>query len=496
MNIIPNQSGTTPSYFCTWSSQYSTITDEMIKQGVTGPKASEFARTNLNDESLFGKNGVALQHERIRGDLYFVLDDGWDVPYGIHEYTNKPGFGSMLLNEERFPSCAGAPATRLRKMDDRLRSIGWKGAGFWIAAQAWGESKENRLEPEAVERYWRERIRWSQAAGIHYWKVDWGLHCVNVDFRRMLSRIGKEEYPELIIEHCWCMPPANLGPDGRFGEWENIANGSREIFSFSDMFRSYDVITPFSVVSTLDRIGVLLNTPVADHAFGMINCEDEVYLGAALGCALGVMRSTIREKPLMKMDEPVRAVRWQRLAPAFGSKCNETHISNDIAYETKFIESIWVEQMNAKEVRQGSPIAISRGISLPKITVSDSQDQKPYVVAARNPNGAVSVATLRRISGNFFETPRCNIELDVGSDNCPIGVFGHYGQLTLTFDHTIERKCIYAQDLAGDTARDITNSVTIDGIRLIIPGELIDEVGLSNATENDNSEPGIAIVLA
>ncbi|MCL2058026.1 MAG: hypothetical protein FWH01_03060 [Oscillospiraceae bacterium] len=498
MNIIPDKPGKTPSYFCTWSSQYASIAEERKRNPLKfiGNKAAEYARSSLNDETVFGVSGMAEQHKKIQSDLYFVLDDGWDVPYGVHESTHKPEFGSLLLDEERFPSCAGAPTERLRKMDERLKSFGWRGAGLWVAAQARGESEGNVLDAKQAEVYWSERIGWCREAGINYWKVDWGLHCISVDFRRMLCRLGRQGHPGLLIEQCRCMRPTNQDADGRFAGWEPVAGECRDIFSFSDIFRSYDVTRPFSVVSTLDRIAFLLQSHVDIEAAGMINSEDELYLGAALGCTLGIMRSGYGvATPAKPLDEAVRAVRWQRIAPAFGAKETPVQVSDELLRESWFFEAgaTWALELQDKEVTQSGPSVISRGMPLPHI--SNYTDRPPFIVAAKNPNGAVSIATLRRTYPDRYETPICAVELDVGQGSQPIGIFGHYGQLTLEFDDSVAEKTVYAQDMAGDTAFDITSSVKRDGKRLVIPGKLIDQAGTSCASPNDKSEPGLVIAL-
>ena len=122
-------------------------------------------------------------------------------------------------------------------------------------------------------------------------------------------------------------------------------------------------------------------------------------------------------------------------------------------------------------------------------------EKAPLVVAARNPNGAVSIATLPRTTFEYRETPLSDIELEVGTVNVPIGVFGRYGQLTLVFDRSVNSKTIYAQDLTGYTVHDITNAVTVCNNRIIIPGKLINKIGLNAVSNGDVSEPGLVIVL-
>ena len=57
------------------------------------------------------------QFPKIRGDLYLMLDDGWDVPYGVHPDKSRDRFGTLELDEERFPSFTGTPAQRLKKLN-------------------------------------------------------------------------------------------------------------------------------------------------------------------------------------------------------------------------------------------------------------------------------------------------------------------------------------------------------------------------------------------
>ena len=56
---------------------------------------------------------------------------------------------------------------------------------------------------------------------------------------------------------------------------------------------------------------------------------------------------------------------------------------------------------------------------------------------------------------------------------------------------------VLAQDLATDTAEDVTSEVTwVDSMHLTVPGSLIDRVGLAGRSrEDDMSAPGLVIVL-
>lgn len=52
----------------------------------------------LNEELVFGENGYAHQYPEVRCDLYFLMDDGWDVDYGIHPDSHYSRFGSLYPN--------------------------------------------------------------------------------------------------------------------------------------------------------------------------------------------------------------------------------------------------------------------------------------------------------------------------------------------------------------------------------------------------------------
>ncbi len=70
MNIVPEkQSGRIYNYFCTWKSQYC----------FTNGRGPEDLMT---EASMFEVDGAWCSlYPEIRGELYFVMDDGWDVPF-------------------------------------------------------------------------------------------------------------------------------------------------------------------------------------------------------------------------------------------------------------------------------------------------------------------------------------------------------------------------------------------------------------------------------
>jgi hypothetical protein len=495
-NLIPDQPSGAPNYFCTWAAQ------NFAQEKETSP------RDHLTEELVFSQPGwISNYYQAIRGDLLVVFDDGWDVPLSADGSQERWVFGSLELNEKRFPSLSGNPAERLRKLNDKVRAAGWRGAGLWVSAQAVGDGHNgNFLNDTDLERYWRERVRWSHQAGIRYWKVDWGGRDDRESFRRLLTRIAREEAPELTIEHAAIiMPLNNWNGDGRFGSWQRESGLARSFAPFSDVFRTYDVCAQIGTVTLLDRTGwILKHISTEPGCQGLVNCEDEMFMGAALGCTVGIMRHPLwrmsdpRNNDFPKyghrIDEVTRTVRWMRLAPPFGRGGESVYLSEQtLTDEWDFTEGqTWYRDVIGKRVIQRASAITARGIDPPEVV--DAGDGVPFVVASRNPNGAVAVAALQRtLPGGIIRTPRAQVKLKVGSIKHPIGIFGPYHTLTLEFDEPIAKLRILAQDLAGDRAVEITNEVKREGRTLTLSGELIDRVGLSAKTHDDLSEPGLVL---
>ncbi len=394
------------SYYCTWLAQ-NFIAEETgeeraaVRPQFTGDQGANCARDKVNEYTVFGKDGMAENPVKQRGDLYLVLDDGWDVPFDFDPYAHKDYFGSLEVNEQRFPCAKGNPAERLKALNERTKSLGWKGIGIWVAAQSSGKDYNSPFS-EADKEYWRERILWCKQAGVTYWKVDWGILEHDVAFRKFLTDTAQELYPELTIEQAICCPPVNgvterlqRGEVGRFQDDEKISGLSKQAVSFSEVFRTYDVTPQFSVASTLDRAAYLL-----PYAKGYLNVEDELYLAAALGCQMGIMRS-VYGKGLDDWDDSDRlkeadaALFWQRIAPPFTG--GNVEISKEIlADEWTFQENeFWYQPINGRTIHQGAPAAVSRNASLPEVSAGQT-GAKPFVVCSLNQSGAYSVAVLPR----------------------------------------------------------------------------------------------------
>jgi hypothetical protein len=401
------------------------------------------------------------------------MDEGWDMPDE-----------QIMVVSSRFPSYANASQdTNFKQISDAVKKRGWRGLGLWMRSDA------------RTDDFWIQRLNWMNTSGVGYWKVDYGANEHDGVWRRHLSDMGREYAPNLTIESA-------LVP---------------ESITWADTYRTYDVDVLLSIPETLSRIAGELKYKSVPPAKGLINCEDEVYIGAALGCSYGIMRHGFAGNlpngrqdfvfpPITRdvkrcNDEIVRAVRWHRIAPAFAVGTNDATISDEEFKDNWYFEKDESWHISAGSmVSEAAPSIIARGLPLPTVSLI-SGAIAPYVVASRNPNGAVAVATLGRTlcpsenDREWITGDDADINLQVGKYSGPIGIFGRYHSLTLNFDKPIAGQRIFAQDLAGDIPQDITSRIKIDGSQIIIPGEIINAVGLSAATPGDKSDPGLVMVL-
>jgi hypothetical protein len=490
-NLVPEAPASTPNYWCTWAAQnymyghHLPALDPKILEGASG---SSLAHNSMTEDILFGNDGWAANFfPEIRKDVYFLLDDGWQAG----------GTATFELDTKKFPSFTGSSADRLRKLNHEIQASGWRGIALWCRNTPGGDA-DHRL------------VDISHSADIRYWKVDIG------DPTFHLVRLRNQTHIPLTLEHVHGELPVNgdWRKDGRFGPqvWGSRRMG---ILQHTDVYRTYDVTSILSLPTTLDRVAEMLKG-AEGHAeiHSLLNVEDEVYVAAALGCTMGILRHPMRgmrpgqdadlffngpRQAKRRMDEVVRGLRWQRIAPPFspgqGSVQGSVRISSEILTDSWIFErgQTWQNEIVGAKVMQGAPACIARNLALPEVHATG---EKPFVFAARFPNGTVAIAAQERTQvGNAWYIPECDVTLSVADAPGPYGVFGYFNSLTLTFDAPLSQRRILAQDLASDESVDITNSVQIRGKNLLIPGSVIRQVGLQRATPGDLSAPGMVIAL-
>lgn len=476
-NLIPDTPNPTPDYYCTWQTQ--------LFATCNGGPAEQ--RKAICEQSLFDPQkpyGWAYFYEKARGDLYLVMDDSWDVPPDNDERY----YGSLQLDKEKFPTFCNEELP-LKGLTEKVKALGWKGLGGWVCAQ-----ESPTLQASSERTYWTERLQEMHRAGFAYWKVDWGEKCREPAFRKMLTELGRIHAPDLWIEH------AKI----------------RESLPHSDVFRTYDVPALLSIPMTLEKIAALAPFPEAGENKCLINCEDEAYIAAAGGFAMGIMRHPhvgpfadgrpdLSFPPLhrnlkTKLTEVLRALRWHRLAPAFaGGECvfSETILSDTWRFENREEEmELWwfdspliADCVMDDAVTKSAPAAFARNTSLPRVE-PDEKGLVPYCIAAAHPNGCYSIATLGRTAERSYFIPLCDITIAVG-DADTIGIFGKYKSLRVETARPFTT--VLLQDLAADTAVDITDKVSVSAGSLTLPGALLEQI--CALPEGDTSEPAAVMKL-
>ena len=475
------------NYWCTWSAQWALSIGRLSE---AGKKAGYFegnnnARICICEETVFGEDGFAYQFPDVRGDLFLLMDDGWDVPFEGCESFPISAFGSVIPSSDRFPSFPGTPAERLKGINDKLRDIGWRGLGLWISPTMTGKEQDFQYEDhrEQHEEYWKERVLWCKEAGVRYWKVDWGSfgHGDIVEYRRMISRIGKAYFPELIVEQTTCSAPYNGIPEEgktRYTDYDFTISLAKQVVEFCDVYRTYDVTDDMlSDTTTLDRLFWFLS-----FAPCVMSCEDALYTGAALGCALGVMRSHYGKDYLRmnrKLDEVNASLKWQRFAPSFaGGKLN---VSDDLLSDTMYFgpQDTWNDVIRNREVTQEAPAVMARNTPLP---VGKREEKMPFVIASMNPTGAYSLAAIKRREF-LFDTQAPTVACTVGEAS-RIGIFGDFKEITLYFDRPPVKMYALSLIRGEEKSLDIHTYLTESAVKIL---QTLLESMNTVADESDNA---------
>jgi len=471
MNLIPDRAKKlTPNYFCTWKHQADDRNDG-------------FAPDNISEHIIFERENPWIElFPEIRSELFFLLDDGWDLSLDTPKDRLKY-CGTLYPAEDKFPSLHGTQTERLTQLNERIKAHGWRGVGLWVASNALknGELVDYQKPDPVVDQYWLDRILMCRDAGIEYWKVDWGNMCDDNAFRLMMTELGKEHYPELIIEHGRGHAPFNgLGlPDScRTVHAKDYFYVPLGFSTFSDVLRIYD-LSGLSHSTALDRIDTY-----ARYSNGILNSEDEAYMGAVLGCSIGIMQSH-RIHP--RGEEPIAAVRWHRVAPAFVDW--DVRDSEKILTDTQFFHRCCGLD-EARNVCQQAPAVVTRRTALPEVCNGD-EEGIAFVAASLNPEGAYSVGSFTRQSAGM-ETVSPAVICRPEEAVPYIGVFGNFETVSFDFARTgrcVSRVC--AQGLIRGDGEDVTAEVLGEDGMIRLNQAFLDRFNHAN----DASEPAVMLAI-
>jgi len=485
-SLVPKTLATAPNYWCTWAAQnylYAQGTREFDPIELEGAAGAVHAQTLLNERVLMRPDGWAkVFHPRIRQELYLLLDDGWQ----------EGGTDTFQLDRSKFPSFIGPAEQRLRDLNNAVRADGWRALALWC-----------RFPPD-YSKGGERCVSWNKRAGIPYLKIDGG------DQAGILTRARAHQDASITLEHIHGEPCLN-GDWRREGRFDTQIWGCMrlEILRKTDVYRTYDATAILGIPTTLDRAVELLKG-VSGHpeVAGILNVEDEVYLAAVLGCSMGVLRHPLRglrpnndedvffpatRQLKRRMDEVVRAVRWQRIAPPLAAG------EGTLVLDSQRLVDEWTfkhgetfdPHVVGNRARQSAPARVARNMELPSVSC---KGDLPYVACTRFQNGAAAIGAFERVVDRAFQ-PKADVAWKVGDISGPFGIFGRFRSLTLIFDRQLRPGRVLAQDLAGDSPIDITDEVSVGSSEVTLPGALIDRIGRSSGTQGDLSMPGLVLAI-
>ena len=514
-SLVPNEVGTAPNYWCTWYWQNYLI---LKGQEVTNPDAAtvytnEAAREEMNEENIFGEQGMAVvMLPKTRSDYYFVID------HGLQDKRIKDNtFFTLIMDTLDFPRYAQFdPKERIKQMNLDIKELGWKGLGLWVR----GNPSEDEM---------RKFVEWSKYAGVEYWKIDGG------DIAHYYaSNIKAEIYPELTLEHITGTGPKKpkwsalgltsylSGYNGQKAVSQELnaslnsttekAEKSLDVIKNTDVFRTYDAAPLLVSTTTMQRVhDILVQTAGNNDYKAFLNIQDDCNIAAALGLLVAAKRHPMNtprmyngkdfhlqisgdrhvDKRLNEMD---RLALWQRIAPPMVAGYGTYHFSTQSLVDSIVFQKndTWLKSTHGKMVRQSAPAIMTRNIALPEVKC---EGIPPYVLASKFPNGAIAIATEGRVTPDkSWQHPKADITLKEVELNKPIGIFGYYESLTFEFSETLPDEIkIYGQDLLSTKAIDITNKIKRNKNSFIIQGDLIDEIGTMAVDKGDISVPGMVI---
>lgn len=506
-NLVPDTPCPTPSYWSTWGVQRLGDADAAMRfEAYSRPEA---AADRLTESRLFGVEGWAQAFKPVHKDLILLLDYGWDQAPGaaVSPAILRPA--SMEASEAKFPSCKGTGSRKLFRLSEMVQLLGWKGLGVQAAAPV--------PRDVAAEPFFRNLLRVGHQSGALYWKMA-PQGRIGIRARRDLSELAAGEAPNLVLENSYPWSSLNdqvntgnslgLAGSGRFRTWDQgqMLETGLEIAAFSRVFRTGEASPQLSIPTTLDRVAELLMRGGGDRGNDfLLNCEDEAYMAAALGCTLGVMRHPSLRPPADGADDPrllryrttevVRALRWQRIATPWPVGYTKTTLDVARLEDDWRLGSgeTWATGAAGMMVRQSAPARVARNSNL--ATVS-SDVTLPFVVSSRHPNGATAVAALPRVfAGRGAVYAEADVIIEVEDPRRPVGIFGRFKSLTLDLIGPPAEYRVMAQDLASDKAEEITGRVNIAGSTMVIPGDVISRAGQSASPRDDQSDPGLVIQI-
>lgn len=480
--IPPPSDELTGDYFCSWRMQK----EAAKKYGLRGRWKSE-TRDTMTSNFLFGKDADLhpLPKEE-RRDLIYLLDDGWDVPFGTPDIPGKAKiFGSLEADAERFSDLGRTPEKRLRKLCENIRNLGYGATGLWIACEYQGENSED------IYRFYAEHAKLHEAAGVRYWKVSRGTHEDDTSYQEIISQAVRKNAKEIRVGH----RISEALPSGRKSKDQLCPEEIREItsvLSHADVARIRLVLTPFGdtvLIRRLHEVFSVAKTCKDANPDAQVLADTRPYLAAVFGCAFEMICADAEERI---------ALRFHRLSPPFSVG------EADYRYSTqRLIDRLYIEMpkksggMSSAPAyfEESAPATMSRGCPLPTVRATGDV---PFVVASKNPRTHVyAIGTFpRNIDPNPQITPLADVELEVEGDSVTLGVFGIFDSLTLVYRTVIPTDTvILIQDFLDNEYQTITQKAVIAENKIRFSGTDLRTYGRSSQTFYNERSPACLIQI-
>ena len=516
-----------PFYWCSFSLQgYSTLnlpgtTNVSIETlMVDGPVVDPSWQYIFNPSTpdCLSCGWASTVHPRARSRMYLLLDGGWESGTRPGSPPSPPT-NNHCLNDTDWPQNAAAPcADRFLAVSAAAKAAGWLGLGVWYGAR-----NVPGLIP-GTNSNGTEQLLALSAGGVAIVKMD------NVDRTpNILTPLARSLNLSLVLEHSFGTRGFNQGPSGTFPR--ALAKSFFEVANQTDVFRTYDAMSPLSVGITLARVaGIVVQLDAQPRGAGdpraIFAMEDECVMASALLGICSVLRYphhglrspdydlSIPAHPgwgtesggttraiKRKIDEVARSVLWAELAPPYGAGplavwgggSSPPSLVDSATLTDSFFMCLgycWDARVFNTTLEATAPARVTRGLpSLPTVTASGLPPLElanaslgpslastlPFVVASRHANGAIACATLGRTeeaAGWFFPLAHVVLRVDNAGNRTPpaFAFFGHYSSLELQFteDFGAAGARIVARDLLGGAFVDITGSLNVSASGLSI----------------------------
>lgn len=543
-----------PAYWCSWQAQERAWLGSMANLS-SGAQADAWRHRNHSvqmreSSEANGFNGTGdggstpwvRLFPRARSDMFFLLDNGWQA--GPESTSDQ-----LLLSTDRWPSFhdpSDPVIGTLSRLNSAVQRAGWRGLGLWTHGGSFPATQLAKLHAAGVGLLKLDGGDGACLATAAARSVAPGLIVEHGDCVSPSCPLNGNT-------------TAGRWPYSAAEEQARLANCT-DLFRTYDMVKVLSVsetldrqakLLQAAIALRLDGPGRRLfggsGEPAVTAALGG---SPQPMRSSLEGAVLPpLFQAQAGEGPHSRgrqhrQDEVERLVRWARIAPPYplgvgvgggGSGGGGGGLLDTVEVDDNALWDAWnfsladdnvviSHHLEGQVVRQGAPARVSRGgLPLPAVTQGNATCV-PFVLLTRYPNGSAGAQAGRPVAittvGRTFPAPvgyvepRVDVQVHLQTSWAQagsIGVFGVYRSLTLRFGGSdggpgaaatpargATTPRVLMQDLATDgPPTDVTQAVSWpDAQTVVVPGHLIDAVGLAGrSSPSESSPPGLVMVF-